>query len=202
MTGRRRLLPILALALGLAPISAGAAQDTIPPPIIIIRPETRSPDSLGPTVLPRLLVQQAIETYNDPLTTRIDGPFTLPSGARLSATLALYRGRLRVQGTLSGAVTVINGDILIESGGVVEGDVLVLGGTLDIAPGGVHRGGVARSYRTTPQLYRTGAGTLAIRDRPVTLGDLAQFQQSIPTGHFSDESAPTVVLNSGEILER
>lgn len=186
------------LALAFAPISTGAAQDTIPPPIIIIRPETRSPDSLGPTVLPRLLVQQAIETYNDPLTTRIDGPFTLPAGARLSATLALYRGRLRVQGTLSGAVTVINGDLLIESGGVVEGDVLVLGGTMDIAPGGVHRGGVARSYRTTPQLYRTGAGTLAIRDRAVTLGDLAQFQQSIPTGHFTT----TLSVETGRTYNR
>jgi hypothetical protein len=81
------------LVLALAPISAGNAQDTLPAPIVI-RPEARSPDSLGPTVLPRLLVQQAIQTYNDPLTTRIDGPFTLPPGARLTGTLALYRGRL------------------------------------------------------------------------------------------------------------
>lgn len=192
---RRGLRTLLAVAL--APVSAGAAQDTLPAPIII-RPETRSPDSLGPAVLPRLLVQQAIETYNDPLTTRIDGPFTLPPGARLMGTVAVYRGRLRVQGTLTGAVTVINGDVLIESGGVIEGDVLVLGGRMDVAPGGEHRGGVARSYRTTPQLYRTGEGTLAIRDRVVTLGDLAFVQRSFETGHFTT----TLSVETGRTYNR
>lgn len=186
----------LAALLWLAPLAAAAAQDTLPAPIII-RPEARSPDSLGPAVLPRAVVQEALASYNDSLTIRIDGPFTLPSGSRLNGPVALYRGRLRIQGTLSGSVTVINGDVLVDPGGLLEGDALVLGGKIEVAPGGVHRG-TARAYRTTPQLYRAGDGTLAVRDRPLTLGEIASARRTFTTGHFTT----TLSVETGRTYNR
>lgn len=191
----RRAWPAL-LAPALCLVSPGAAQERPAP--IIIRPEARSPDSLGTSVLPKAVVERAVRVYNDSLTTRIDGPFRLPAGARLEGTIAVYKGLLVVHGIVTGSLTLINGDLVIEPGGVVDGDLLVVGGRVDIRPGGVHRNGDRQVFGTTPQLYKTGTGALAIRDRPLTLGEIASARRTLTTGHFTT----TLTVETGRTYNR
>ncbi|MGH7559789.1 MAG: hypothetical protein ACRENB_02085 [Gemmatimonadales bacterium] len=149
-------------------------------------------------MLPRGVLLQAVAAWNDSLTARISGHFVLPPGARLTGTVAVYRGNLRVQGTIAGSLTVINGDLVIEPGGAVEGDVLVVGGRIDLRPGGLHSGGTRRAYAETPQLYRANDGTLAIRDRPITLGEIASARRTITSGHFTT----TINIETGRTYNR
>lgn len=154
------------------------AQDTVQ----VIRPEAIRPDSAA-QVLPEAVIQEVIARYNDSLTTRILGPFTLPGGALLSGPVAVFGGPLTIRGRLVGSITVINSYLLIENGGVVEGNVLVVGGDVLIRPGG-RLDGTRRVYRPAAQLIRTSAGLLAPRPPPRSLGELASAQRSFQTPYF------------------
>jgi len=199
---RRRRAGIVALgwALGIA-LGAAAhpapvrAQDTIP--LIVIRPEAKFPDSTSQRVLPIEVLNEILTAYNDSLTTRISGSLVLPAGSRLFGPVAVYRGSVRVIGEITGRVTVINGDLVVDPGGRVTGSVLVVGGRIEVRPGG-RLDGPRRAFAQPALLTRTSAGTLIVRERPRSLGELASARASFTTGRFRT----TLSIETGRTYNR
>jgi len=176
--GRRPVFVALALlCAGAGP--AAAMQDSV----VRISPEKRAPDSTGLNVLPAAIVQELLRSYNDSGTTRIVGGFRLPAGSRLTGPLGVFRGSLRVSGEVIGRITVINGDLIIDSGAHVSGEMLVVGGQILIREG-ARVEGRQRFYPVQARLTRNGAGLLVIPPPAQTLGDLASVRAPITTGHF------------------
>lgn len=175
---RSRRGVFLAMVLLLAGAERLAAQDSV----LTIRPEVRA-DSTPRSRLPPEVLQEVLRRYNDSSTTRIAGSFTLPAGSHFKGPFAVFRGSLRVSGTIVGRVTVINGDLIIDPGARIEGDALVVGGTITTRPGGFLIG-AERSFPMPALLARTGNGLLIVREFPQTLRDLASARASFTTGHF------------------
>ena len=179
----RCLLPV-ACCLFLA--QAAAAQVTPPDTVLKIRPEARSPDSAGQEALPPAIVAEVLAAFNDSLTTKVYTAMLLPAGSSHEGPIAVFRGTLRVSGEVIGRVTIINGDLIIDSGATVAGDVLVVGGQIIVRPGGSLEGR-RREYRQHALLVRTSGGLLAIREPPRTLGDMASARTRFTTGRFETE---------------
>ena len=171
----RGLIIAWSMASLLIPVVAGA-QDSV----IVIDPDARVVRPLAPQTLPTGILAEAVHRYNDSAAARFAGSFELPAGARLSGPLAVFRGTLKVAGTIEGPVTVINGDMIIAPGGRVAGDILVVGGVLVVRPGGSHRG-TERSYETIAEVYRNRDGLLEVREERKPLAELAA-QKSFQVG--------------------
>jgi hypothetical protein len=92
--------------------------------------------------------------YNDPTTTRIGGESRIAAGTTLEGRLASLGGPLVVAGTVRGDVVVINGDLVILTGGRIEGDARVVGGRL-AGPAGAVADGVVL-YREPLRFRREG----------------------------------------------
>jgi hypothetical protein len=180
------------IALG-AGAGRAAAQDTVQ----IIRPEARAPDTTAGAQLPAEVLAELLAAWNDSLTTRITGNFLLPAGARLAGPVAVFRGNLRIAGELTGRVTVINGDLVVDPGGSVSGTVLVVGGRIDVRPGGI-LAGRRRSFPQVALLYRTSAGLLAIREPARSLGDIASARARLTSGRFRT----TLSIETGRTYNR
>ncbi|HEV8600385.1 MAG TPA: hypothetical protein VGQ69_13590 [Gemmatimonadales bacterium] len=174
----RHCLTVVAL-LGAA-VSQAAAQDTIQ----VIHPEAK-PDSTHRPMLPPEILQEVLRAWSDSGTTRIAGSFFLPPGARLTAPVAVLGGPLRVAGELIGRVTVINGNLIIDPGGMVRGEVLVVGGHVTIRTGGQLDGNPPRAFPMQAPVERTPDGMLAVRAPPRPLGELATVGASFRTGYFT-----------------
>lgn len=159
------------------------AQVTPPDSVIKIRPEDRRPDSAGRATLPPNIVDEVLIAFNDSLATKVYGAMLLPAGSRHAGPIAVFRGTLRVAGELTGRVTIINGDLVIDPGALVAGDVLVVGGQIIVRPGGGIEGR-QREYRQPAFLVRTSGGLLTIREPPRTLGDMASARTRFTTGRF------------------
>ncbi len=69
--------------------------------------------------------------YNRPSTTRVEGPARLASGATLRGDVAAVGGPFTVAGLVTGDVVVINGDVVLLSGGRIEGSLTVVGGQMN-----------------------------------------------------------------------
>lgn len=170
-------LPLLFLLLcGLAP--ALRAQDSV----MVINPDEPGTDSaaLG---LPAEVLSELLDTWNDSATVRLPGGLLLPAGARLSGSVAVLRGTLRVGGEVEGRLTVINGDLVILPGGKVLGPVLVAGGRMTVQEGGSHEGPL-RVYWDAAPVARQSDGDLAVRERRRGIGELATAERTFGTGHI------------------
>jgi hypothetical protein len=185
----RCLLPAagcLLLACCLLLAQSAAAQVTPPDTVLKIRPEARSPDSAGQEALPPAIVAEVLAAFNDSQTTKVYTSMLLPAGSSHEGPIAVFRGTLRVSGEVIGRVTIINGDLIIDSGATVAGDVLVVGGQIIVRPGGSLEGR-RREYRQHALLVRTSGGLLAVREPPRTLGDMASARTKFTTGRFETE---------------
>ena len=191
---QRRLLFGWLAALVWSAIAAtnGQAQDSV----VVIRPD-QTDDTLSQGKLPVEIIRRIISIYNDSTTTRIAGSFTLPAGAHLEGRVAVYRGTLRVYGRIDGAVTVINGDVVVGSGGLIKGPVLVVGGRAEVRKGGVLDGDQTAFDPLAP-VVRMPNGLLAFRERRKALGDLAAARTSFQTGSINT----TLSLETGRTFNR
>jgi hypothetical protein len=164
---------LLLLALCL-PVSV-AAQDSV----IVIDPDVPAPDAetggLSPAVIARLL-----SAWNDSGTVRLSGNFALPAGAEITGVVASFRGTRRVAGTITGELTVINGDLVIANGGRVAGDILVAGGRMTVDSGGVHAGESEVHWDAAP-VARQSDGSLAVRERR-RLGSIGPAERTFQSG--------------------
>ena len=191
--GRRRIVGLVAALawFGLAPAMA-RAQDSV----VVIRPDQVG-DTLSQANLPVDVIRRIIAIYNDSTTTRIAGSFALPAGAHLEGRVAVYRGTLRVYGRIDGAVTVINGDVVVGAGGMIRGPVLVVGGRVDVRRGG-GLDGEQTAYDPLAPVFRLPNGMLAFRERRKALSDLAAARTSFQTGSINT----TLSLETGRTFNR
>lgn len=176
---RRHWLPLVALlAAGTLAPQVLTAQDSV----IVINPDAPATDS-GAMGLPLDVLNELLATWNDSSTVRLPGGLLIPGGASLGGRIAAFRGTVRIAGTVTGQLTVVNGDLVVLPGGVLEGDVLVAGGRLTVQPGGTHTG-QARVFWDAAPVVRLSDGTLAVRERRRPIGDLATAERTFGTGHI------------------
>ncbi len=150
----------------LAPAVA-AAQDSV----IVIDPNAPPIPPQLQGALPDSVLNLAVARFNDTLTLRFFQNVNLPAGSRLSGPVAVFRGILRVAGTIEGPVTVINGDLSIQPGGQILGDVVVAGGSFSVSPGGLHRGTVLQ-HDGIAEVYRGTDGLLKVSEPRTPLAEL------------------------------
>lgn len=161
------------LLLAAAPLRA---QDSV----IVIDPDAPFADSTPGGGLPRSVIDEVLRAWNDSTAVRLIGQAEIPAGNTVTGHVAVFRGILRVAGTIDGAVTVINGNAVLLPGGRITGDVLVVGGRLVIQEGGTHEGD-AREYWDIAPVYRDRDGLLALRE-PHQLTDLGTAEASFNLG--------------------
>ncbi|HXQ27980.1 MAG TPA: BamA/TamA family outer membrane protein [Gemmatimonadales bacterium] len=159
MTGLRPLAAVLAL--GLAAVARGEAQDTV----IVIHPESSVVDESRD--LPRDVAADAVRLFNAPTTTRLVGRTRVPAGNGWQGDVGVRTGAITLAGRITGTLLVINGDATLEETAEVTGDVIVIGGTFARAPG-ARVGGRVAVYRE-PLSYRTDGDLIALTQNPKAL---------------------------------
>jgi hypothetical protein len=188
----RLLVGGLLLSLLLPPLAR--AQDSV----IVIDPDQPPGDSAvvraGP---PPDVVAELLGIYNDSATTRMVGDVSFPPGSAFTGRLGVYRGSLRIAGTVRGDVVVVNATLYLLPGSDVEGDILVVGGRLIRSPEARHAGRERVIWDAAPVL-RTAGGTLVIRERRRPLTDLAAARTSFQTGRVRT----TLLLATGGTYNR
>ena len=135
------------------------AQDSV----IVIDPDA-APDTADRETMPDALVRRLLGLYNAPGTTRFWGDVDVPENGRLSGTIAVYRGSVRLAGRLEGSLTIINGSLLMLPGSSVTGDVLVVGGRIT-TNGDAAIGGRREEHWDAAPVVRSAEGILIQRER-------------------------------------
>ncbi|MES2124560.1 MAG: BamA/TamA family outer membrane protein [Gemmatimonadota bacterium] len=183
MTGSRRH-PCLALVpLAIGALLLHAAPLTAQEPVRTL--DLGAP--IGDTVrsaVPEAVLLRALERFNDPATTRLDGNFDLASGGAVSGALALFGNIARIGGTVHGDIVVINGDLRVSATGRVDGSIIVLGGRLTVAPGAVITGDTT-VYLRTVAVQRQADGRVVRRRPGLSLTDLTRPAASFSIGPVS-----------------
>jgi len=160
---RRQLLSfclgfcLLALMPALAARQSAAAQ--IPAqPVPIGGPPGGPPHN---SCLTDSILHAAVASFNGPAAARFtDG--TIPNSMTISGNVAVFGGSLRIDGTVSGDVIVINGDLALTRSGRVDGSITVLGGISSIDDGAFAQGHRFECDEPAP-LVRLPDGTVALR---------------------------------------
>jgi hypothetical protein len=149
------------LLLGLTMLVATPAwaQDSV----IVIDPDA-VPDTADREAMPDALVRRLLDIYNAPGTTRFWGDVDVPESSRISGTIAVYRGSVRLAGRLEGSLTIINGSLLMLPGSSVTGDVLVVGGRIT-TNGNAAIGGRREEHWDAAPVVRSTEGLLVQRER-------------------------------------
>lgn len=170
------------------------AQDSV----IVIDPDLPPGDSAVVRAGPSPdIVAEVLRFYNDSTTTRMQGDVTLPVGSEFTGRLALFRGSLHLAGRVRGDVVIVNATLYLLPGADVEGDVLVVGGRLIRSPGARHEGRERVLWDAVP-VMRSPEGTLVVRERRRTLGELASARTTFQTGRVRT----TLLLATGGTYER
>jgi hypothetical protein len=171
-----------------------SAQDSV----IVIDPDLPPGDSTVVRAGPSPdIVAEVLRLYNDSATTRMQGEVTLPAGSEFTGRLALFRGSLRLAGHVRGDLLIVNATLYLLDSANVEGDILVAGGRLIRSPGARHEGGERVLWDAVP-VTRSPEGTLVVRERRRTLGELATAQTSFQTGRIKT----TLLLATGGTYNR
>src|SRR5690349_14213057 len=107
--------------------SLARAQDSV----IVIDPDQPPGDSAVVRAGPAPdVVAELLDFYTDSATTRLTGDVSFPARRAFTGRLALYRGSLRIAGSVRGDLVVVNATLYLLSGADVEGDILGVGGRL------------------------------------------------------------------------
>src|SRR3954470_11277205 len=121
---RTASLTVLAASILLLPAAPAAAQDRG----YTIRVSQQGPD---PRQLPRDVVDEVIRFFNAPGTLHFSGITRIPAARGIDGDVAVLGGPVTVAGRISGSLTVINGDLILEPGADIGGDILVVGGDVE-----------------------------------------------------------------------
>ena len=142
----------LAALLVLAAAASARAQDST---IRIRPPQPGAPGRVTMQQLPRDVAEEVIRLFNADSTIRLSGATRIPAARGIDGDLAVLGGPVVVGGRISGALVVVNGDVIFEPGAAVGGTVLVVGGTVEGADQASIQGQV-RSYRDPLRYRRQG----------------------------------------------
>jgi cytoskeletal protein CcmA (bactofilin family) len=78
--------------------------------------------------LPRWVEEDIISFFNDTGTIHFTGRSRIPPTRSIVGNVAALGGPFTVAGEVEGDLVVVNGDLVLESGGLVTGDVMIVGG--------------------------------------------------------------------------
>ena len=109
---------------------------------------------------------------NDPGTLRMAGGGRIPAGSRVEASVGVLGGALLLEGTISGNLVVVNGDLRVAPGGRVEGSVTVVGGSIQ---GGRGEPWIQGTLRLDPVPLRYRIRGDRIEPEPATAPELPGF---------------------------
>lgn len=113
------------------------------------------------------LAAEYVEFHNAASTSRVSGEVVIAPSTELSGDVAILNGPLVVQGTLSGRVLVVNGDVILEPSALVVGRLVVIGGDVQ----GMDLATVEAEVRVhrEPLEYRRIGDAIALDERrPIT----------------------------------
>jgi hypothetical protein len=110
-------------ALGTATRLAGQGPDTA----IVIHPESTGLHFVPPQ-LPRAIVDEAVQLYNLPTTTRLAGRVVLPVGNTWHGDVVVRNGPALIGGRVEGSLVLLNGDLTLQASARITGNLLVIGG--------------------------------------------------------------------------
>jgi hypothetical protein len=82
-------------------------------------------------------ITAALALFNSPAAVRVYGDVTVPAAQRSPGPFAVYRGRVRIEGSIDGDLIVLNGDARIAPRASVTGNVIVMGGRVVVDDGAV-----------------------------------------------------------------
>ncbi len=161
MTARSPATLRFALALALIPALAarhGAAAQVAAQPVPIGGPPAGPPRN---SCLTDSILHAAVASFNGTAAARFtDG--TIPTPMTISGNVAVFGGSLRIDGTVTGDVIVINGDLALTRSARVEGSITVLGGISSIDNGAFAQGRRYECDDPAP-VVRLPDGTVALR---------------------------------------
>jgi len=190
---RSLLTAYAVLALTLAPLRSGTAQDSV----IVIDPDAPAAPTAQRAGLQATVLQRVLTLFNDPATTRLEGAVDLAATTRITGTVAIWRGPLQLGGSVDGDLLVVNGDLILLAGSSVRGNVLVVGGRIARDSSAAVTGSV-EEYPDAAPVLRSGDGTLVIRERRRPILDFGGAQTSFRTGKVNT----TLFLSSGGTYNR
>ncbi|MGZ8412981.1 MAG: hypothetical protein ACXW61_06690 [Gemmatirosa sp.] len=101
---------------------------------VTARPAAAQPtrrDTANAPTLPREVARDAAVRFNAPTTTRVFGPYEVPTGRRIDGDVAVLDGPVTIAGHVAGRLTVINADVTLRPGARIDGDLFVVGGVVD-----------------------------------------------------------------------
>lgn len=172
---RATLAAVLLLAISVP----ASAQDTV----FIITPDGPEREQVRTGGIPPEVIREILATYNRQGTTRLWGDVDLPAGARLTGSIGVHRGSVAVSGVVEGDLLVVNGSLLVRSGGAVNGDVLLVGGRVTVREGGTISG-TTRQYSEAAPIVRAPDGRLVVRERR-DLPDLTTARTTFRSGSLN-----------------
>lgn len=130
--------------------STARAQDST----IIVRGRGAG-EALPVRQLPRDVAEEVVRFFNGPGTIHFSGATRIPAARGVDGDVAILGGPVTIAGRISGALVVVNGDVIFERGAVIGGDVLTVGGTIEGA-NAADIAGEIRSYRDPLRYRRVG----------------------------------------------
>jgi hypothetical protein len=82
--------------------------------------------------VPREVIREIEEIYNDPQTTRVEGRLVIAEDRTINGDVAVAGGpTLTIAGRVIGRVLAVNTDVVLRRGARVDGDMLIVGGRLE-----------------------------------------------------------------------
>ncbi len=75
-------------------------------------------------------VASAVGIYNEPATTRVNGPLDVAAEREITGDVAVLNGPVTIAGRISGTLVAINADVRMKAGARIGRDLLIVGGSL------------------------------------------------------------------------
>jgi len=81
--------------------------------------------------LPRDVVREVIDLYNDPNTLRADGSLEIVEDREVRGDIAVLHGPLTIAGHVRGKIVAINADVILKPGARIDDGITVVGGVVE-----------------------------------------------------------------------
>ena len=112
--------------------------------------------------LPRDVVREVIELYNDPNTLRADGSLEIVEDREVRGDIAVLHGPLTIAGHVRGKIVGINADVILKPGARIDDGITVVGGVVE-GRNDAYVAGEIKVFREVLYFHRDGDDIVAER---------------------------------------
>lgn len=113
--------------------------------------------------LPRDVVQEVLELYNDPNTLRADGSLEIVVDREVRGDIAVLHGPLTIAGHVRGKIVAINADVILKPGARIDDGITVVGGVVE-GRNDAYVAGEIKVFREVLYFHRDGDLIVAERE--------------------------------------